>query len=150
MSWNFDFIWLLLKINQACCINKSYTFFSVCVCDTYSMWNITKIGSPVICKNTPEWQKIVTVRKLEDYLNLKSILYINSRFFSLHFQFQVDSCFNVIDWVPHLQEYFRFVIRPIPLINCAFNPSCPWPGYSQHGMIYLLVGQMFVNVKGTC
>ncbi len=53
-----DFMSLLFKINEACCINKwLHSFMYVLVIFT---WNIINIS-----KNTPEWQNVVRVRKLE-------------------------------------------------------------------------------------
>ena len=38
MSRNFDFILLLLKINEACCVNNGY-ILRVCVCDIHMKYH---------------------------------------------------------------------------------------------------------------
>ena len=61
------------------------------------MWNIIKIGSLVIGKNPPEWQKGHQGQKTQKGgLNLKlmQISFVTSTLEILHFEFQNDFFFN--------------------------------------------------------
>ncbi len=131
--FDFDFILLLLKISESCCVNQWLHSF-VYVFVTY-IWNIFKIRLPVIFKNTTDEKKNCSGQKtrrllkfevdtINTFLNKSYLIFINQICFvtyylsTLELQYMlksrmtsisVDSCFNVVDWlIPHPLEFFRF------------------------------------------
>ena len=87
-----------------------YSYDSIGVC----MWNI--ISLLAICRNSPEWQKVIDVNSRNFY----------TTFWIPEWPPFMDTCFNVIDWIPCPLEFFRLHLVPLKLPMQPPSWMCYW------------------------